>query len=39
MAPEVLDELLSYIEIDITKQRVLRKPISAKMKLPPRYVI
>ena len=34
MTPEVFDDLLSYIEIDITKQiRVLREPIPTKMKL------
>ena len=34
MTPEVFDDLLSYIETDITKQtRVLREPIPAKMKL------
>ena len=34
MTHEVFDELLSYVEIDITKQTtVLREPIPAKMKL------
>ena len=34
MTPEVFDELLSYIEIDITKQTtVLREPTPVKMKL------
>ena len=34
MTPEVFDELLSYIEIDITKQAtVLREPFPVKMKL------
>ena len=34
MTPEIFDELLSYIEVDITKQTtVLREAIPAKMKL------